>query len=172
MIVVIGILATITIIAYNGIQSRANDSKIRTAASQIQKAIQLYHINTGRQIHAGYTSTGPITAEGVCPGVTHAGGFAGAYQCSLEDVLVASGLLDESYFDSLPADSAHNQSSNNVFMFYQCGYVADNKYALYWHLASPSDADAASYDRVSAECGYSTNLRDSYGMRAGTIVQL
>ena len=44
VIVVIAILAAISIVAYNGIQDRANDSKIRSAIGQIQKAYKaLWH---------------------------------------------------------------------------------------------------------------------------------
>lgn len=47
VIVVIGILAAITIVAYNGIQQRANNTAIITAANQTIKAIQLYNAQDG-----------------------------------------------------------------------------------------------------------------------------
>lgn len=51
MIVVIGILAAITIVAYNGIQQRATNNAITSAATQSIRAIQAY-----------------IAANGVYPG--------------------------------------------------------------------------------------------------------
>lgn len=42
VIVVIGILAAITIVAFNGVQTRANNTAKSTAVSQIQKLIQSY----------------------------------------------------------------------------------------------------------------------------------
>lgn len=47
VIVVIGILAAITIVAYNGIQARANDSRRLEDASSIQKLLALYKAQNG-----------------------------------------------------------------------------------------------------------------------------
>lgn len=45
VIVIIGILAAITTVAYNGIQDRAKNTKIKNDLAQIQKAITLGRIN-------------------------------------------------------------------------------------------------------------------------------
>lgn len=42
VIVVIGILATITIVAYNGVQSRANDAAVQSDLENIAKSLQIY----------------------------------------------------------------------------------------------------------------------------------
>lgn len=47
VIVVIGILAAITIVAYNGIQARASDSRLASDVAQIQSAIDLYQADNG-----------------------------------------------------------------------------------------------------------------------------
>jgi len=47
VIVVIAILASISIVAYNGIQTRANNSKTVLAVSSWVKAIRLYNIDNG-----------------------------------------------------------------------------------------------------------------------------
>ena len=47
VIVVIGILAAIVIVAYNGVQARARDSKRVTDMAAIQKALALYKIDNG-----------------------------------------------------------------------------------------------------------------------------
>jgi general secretion pathway protein G len=47
VIVVIAILAAITIVAYNGIQSRAENTKTISAVSQWAKAIRLYEADKG-----------------------------------------------------------------------------------------------------------------------------
>lgn len=47
VIVVIGILAAITIVAYNGIQSRARDTQRISDLKSIAKAVEAYKINTG-----------------------------------------------------------------------------------------------------------------------------
>lgn len=43
VIVVIGILAAITIVAYNGIQSRARETSLRSDLTNIAKQIELFH---------------------------------------------------------------------------------------------------------------------------------
>lgn len=48
VIVVIGILAAITIVAYNGIQSRARDNGRITKIKSIAKAIEMYKVDNGR----------------------------------------------------------------------------------------------------------------------------
>lgn len=58
VVVVIGILATITIVSYNGIQDKANNTAIIDSASSIVKMIQLYATTNG-----AYPST---TSGGFC----------------------------------------------------------------------------------------------------------
>jgi general secretion pathway protein G len=58
VIVVIGILAAITIVAYSGIQQRARDS-IRTGdISSLQKALELYRVDNGIYPSVGADNTG------------------------------------------------------------------------------------------------------------------
>jgi prepilin-type N-terminal cleavage/methylation domain-containing protein len=47
VIVVIGILAAISIVAYNGVQNRANDVTIQSDLSNISKKIRLYEADMG-----------------------------------------------------------------------------------------------------------------------------
>lgn len=47
VIVVIGILAAITIVAYNGVQQRANNAKTHGALGSWVKAMNLYKIDKG-----------------------------------------------------------------------------------------------------------------------------
>lgn len=47
VIVVIGILAAITIVAYNGVQQRARDVTRTSDISGIQKALELYRVDNG-----------------------------------------------------------------------------------------------------------------------------
>lgn len=48
VIVVIGILAAITIVAYNGITKRASDTQRRSDVQSIAKALELYYIDNNR----------------------------------------------------------------------------------------------------------------------------
>lgn len=70
VIVIIGVLAAITIVAYNGIQNRARNQSMASAASQIYKGISQYVIDNGTYPASGSVScvgTGyPIDATGLC----------------------------------------------------------------------------------------------------------
>jgi general secretion pathway protein G len=57
VIVVIAILATISIVAYGGIQNRANDSTIKSDMAGIVKAIRLYEAEKG-ELPKGGSATG------------------------------------------------------------------------------------------------------------------
>lgn len=63
VIVVIGILAAITIVAYNGIQTRAAETKRETDAATYHKAIILARANTGRVLK---DITGSTWSVGSC----------------------------------------------------------------------------------------------------------
>lgn len=47
VVVVIGILATIVIVAYNGVQNESKQSKIAADLSNVQKLVELYKIQNG-----------------------------------------------------------------------------------------------------------------------------
>lgn len=47
VIVVIGILAAITVVAYNGIQNRATDTERQTDVKAMQTALEVYYIDHG-----------------------------------------------------------------------------------------------------------------------------
>jgi len=47
VIVVIGILAAITIVAYNGIQSRANDAAVQSDIKNLAKQFELFKVDKG-----------------------------------------------------------------------------------------------------------------------------
>ena len=57
VVVIIGILATITVIAYRGIQERARDDRRKTDVANIAKAMELYYSDNGRYP----TATGSTT---------------------------------------------------------------------------------------------------------------
>src|SRR5664279_2011708 len=53
VIVIIGILAAIVIVAYNGVQARARDTARKSDLAQLAKAIQLYHVDNGDYAESG-----------------------------------------------------------------------------------------------------------------------
>ena len=69
VIVVIAILAAITIVAFNGIQQRARDQRMVSAASQVYKAISLFVTDKGAYPTASISCVGigyPVDAAGLC----------------------------------------------------------------------------------------------------------
>lgn len=82
VIVIIAILAAITIVAYNGIQTRAENTKTTNSVSAYARAISIYASNGGNYPVASYTCAGKSVtrcanmqdATGACHG---AGGVDG-----------------------------------------------------------------------------------------------
>ncbi len=58
VIVVIAILAAISVVAYNGIQSRANDSAVQSDVSNLAKKILLYEAENGQYPQGGRVRSG------------------------------------------------------------------------------------------------------------------
>ena len=68
VIVVIGILAAIVIVAYNGVQTRANNTKSMAAVNSWAKAIQLYRADKGTfpTSNSCLGSTTTYNGDGTC----------------------------------------------------------------------------------------------------------
>lgn len=56
VIVIIGILAAITIVAYNGIQNRASNARVQSDIKNVQKLVENYNATNG-----SYPSTGSLS---------------------------------------------------------------------------------------------------------------
>lgn len=80
VIVVIGILAAITIVAYNGVQQRAKTTQAQTNATQAQKIAESYNaeplVNKYPAISADF-SAGPTAKLPTSLAMTKGGGLAG-----------------------------------------------------------------------------------------------
>lgn len=92
VIVVIGILAAITVVAYNGIQGRAKDSKRQADISSLQKALEVYH-----SVNGGYPA---------CTGGTYQLG-TGQQACTVATI---QGQLVPSTIGALPTDPVNSGS--------------------------------------------------------------
>lgn len=177
VIVVIAILAAISIVAYTGIQSRANDASIRSAATQIERAMRLYAVD-----HGGNLLGGSGSAVSATPGIgcTDGGGSGffgvGNYACGAENTLIERGFLPSGFTAGLPSNTYRDGINNGrqSIMLYRCTLVNGGAgvYALYWTLRSPSTQDANSFDTTRSRCGNGVNIRDTWGMRAGMVVDL
>lgn len=171
VIVVIAILASISVVAYSGIQARANDSRTINGVAQIERALKLYAANNSSTIVGGWGSTAPVGVGGCTDGSS---GFfsAGNYVCAAEETIVATGFLPAGYTASLPYNPHYGTTSSGVssVMLYPCGSAG--RYALYWSLRNPTSTDSSNIDSILSTCSNTTNIRDSWGMRAAKIIQL
>jgi type II secretion system protein G len=57
VIVIIAILATISLVAYNGVQQRARDSERQQDVAQLVKALELYYTDNGQYPAVGGSTT-------------------------------------------------------------------------------------------------------------------
>lgn len=173
VIVVIAILAAISVVAYNGVQVRANDAKMGTAANQVEKALELWSIDYGSDIKGGLGST---VASGGAPCTDGSLGFfgKGAYTCSAEESLVAAKLLPSGFSGSLPSNSYYATSGGGKYsmMLYTCTPAGAGKWVLFWTLQNPSATDSVSINSALTTCGSNVAIRDTWGMRAGKVIQL
>lgn len=173
VIVVIAILATITVVAYNGIQDRAKDVAMVTAANQVEKALQIWAFDNGSTILGGSGSTVAAGSSGCTDG---SNGFfgSGTYTCTVEDSLVAAKLLPSGFSARLPSNANYNTAAGGrlSIMLYGCSSVGAGSYALYWNLRRPTTQDSNAINSTLTSCNNSVNIRDSWGMRSAKIIQL
>lgn len=172
VIVVIGILAAITIVAYNGIQARANDSKTRSIARQIETGIKMWHADNGAHPRGGWSSTASFDGTNCGDG---SGGwiFRTAYSCTLDHLLTSKNYTPSNLGLNAPPNTRYTSSATDgrySFMFYPCN-TTTGQFALYYALQSPTAEDDASVAAVEA-AGCSGAPRVTYGMRGAKLITL
>lgn len=168
VIVVIGILAAITIVAFNGVQARANDTRMKSIASQLEKAMILWNTDSNVPPKGGWSST--VAFDGTnCSDGTGGWIYKGAYVCALEDLLLSKNLIPAGLITGAPINKGYGSPTNGrwSFMLYPCSGL--NQFALYWYLESPSANDAASLTSVES-AGCPTAPRVTYAMKAAKLI--
>ena len=113
VIIIIGILATITIISYNGIQDRAHYSREQQELSEINQAVQMYYINNDSYPLCDTSIAGSVNTYGWC-------GFGKATNFILE--------LVPKYASKIPNTDWGNDNSD-AYIYYSNG--ADYKLIRY-----------------------------------------
>lgn len=105
VIVVIAVLASITIVAYNGIQARSRDSKRIEKVKAMARALELYNVDNGRYppIHDG------SGAEGSCGSQTENWGHCDRNK-TLTDALAPYMQIDPT--------SLSNATQGNYYYYY------------------------------------------------------
>lgn len=123
VIVVIAILATITVIAYRGVQERARDDRRRSDLSTITKALELYYDDNGAY---------PI-ASGSSSSINPSW-----YSSNDASWTTFSNLLSPSVVKSVPVDPRNNghpltSAANYGYAYFSgsyCGAIAGQWYLL------------------------------------------
>lgn len=168
VIVVIGILASIVIVAYTGVQARANDTRMKSIANQLEEAILIWNVNSNAMPKGGWSSSVAFNGTNCSDGT---GGwiYSGAYTCALEDILLSKNLIPAGLILGAPINKGYGSTTNGgrSFMFYPC--TAANQMALYWYLESPTASDAASLTAVES-AGCPTSPRTTYAMKAAKLI--
>lgn len=171
VIVVIAILATITIVAYNGIQKRAQDAQIRAVASQFAKAFELWKVKSGLVTAPG-ASGSTAYSNGVCIGGS--GGWVAkeSYSCTIERILVDNNLIPSGLVQSVPAVNPYGGTPTNTLMLYGCPTTSNTtQYAMMYALNYPDTSEMTTIRNTCAGGGTYGPI-DTYGMDGGFIFNL
>ena len=148
VIVVIAILAAITVVAYNGIQNRANDSAVQSDLTAMAKRISLFHVDNGR-----YPNT---TAELNTLGIKASFSAYGTTQTYNLPYCIAA---DSSYY----AISALSKSGNKFYFSSKVGSVKS------YPSASSNDGMQTTSSCSDIEPGTTRSFIAGYGGNAWRI---
>lgn len=154
VIVVIGILAAITIVAYNGVQQGARDAERKSDLAALSKALHRYNIDNGTFAGAGSN----CGAGGNGNGWLHMD-YDGATTTlkSMEQCLIDGGYLQGQLRDPQESKGCVGTSptqSCQYYMKYECG---GGTY-LYANMEGMPDST------TDTDAGCSVNLDSNYGM--------
>jgi prepilin-type N-terminal cleavage/methylation domain-containing protein len=156
VIVVIGILAAITIVAFNGVQKRAGDTKRIDDVALIGKALTMWSINNSKtfeEMNAGYN------------GNSATGWYSAAYAGqAVNTVLIASGFLNDGVKE--PA-----KSGSRDYMLTRCGDASDNRRVVFARLDdTPTQTVAQQIQSSNCTDAYINSFVSSYGMNYARVV--
>lgn len=175
VIVVIGILASITTISYNGAQNKANDAKTSDAISKVADALRLYTLKYGTTLKGDSGSSTPLSGVACSEGGGQGFFGKGIYACTTEEMLTAAGYLPDNFSTQVPNNTYYAKTAADgrySIMIYKCTPAGTNMYSLFWTLRSPSSSDLDNLDSIMTKCGRANSIRDTYGMRAARLIQL
>ncbi len=162
VIVVIAILAAISIVAYNGVQQRARDSKRTSDIGAIVKGASLWGTDGGKTF-ADMNASGAGSAIGW---------FDARYSNSksVKEVLVDSGYLANSVQD--PINRQVGGSMASAYMIARCDDSDQTTRVILAKLEkSPSQPVAQQVGRTCTSSIY-TDYVNNYQMNYGRLIQL
>lgn len=152
VIVVIGILAAITIVAYNGLQGRARDTIRKSDLESVSQALNLYNIDNaswvGTGSGCGYNGDGSGW-------FSHVNGTS--YPKSVSNCLKEAGYIKKDITDPTGGTTS-SPTVGFSYMKYHCGTGASERVYVYAKLESMPQ------DEFSTDGTCSSTLDTSYGM--------
>lgn len=160
IIAVIGILAAISIVAYNGTQARARDADRISDLQNIADAIKLYRTKNGNDIQSG---------SGCGSGGNGQGWFnysnGGTYPASILSCLTAQGYLGATFTDPSGCTTNGGACANKgIYMKYTCTYNGQTVSIIYTRLETQDQSgQLTAFDGGANTCNSNTVVT-SYGM--------
>lgn len=160
VIVVIGILASVTLVSYNGAQAKARDVSRKNDLEHVANALSTYRTDTGNFIEAGsgcgYNNDGYgwLTYEA-----------GGGYTKSIATCLKESGHLTKTIKDPSGGNGTSLPASGYAYMKYHCGSGNAERAYLYAKLETVPQSSTATDGTCDA------TLDTSYGMNYFVVVE-
>jgi prepilin-type N-terminal cleavage/methylation domain-containing protein len=183
VIVVIGILASITLVAYTNIQKQARDTRVRDAADKVADAMQIFVAKNGHVPRGGDDSTSDIEDLTECPAEGDLYGVSffatDVYPCTVEDTLKASGYLPKDFAKDLPQNTLYSSPTDpeNLSLMVSSegsGDVATGGVVYFTQEESNAKMDAH-FESETTKCGVSSTRKQfvrDHGMRDAICIPL
>lgn len=158
VVVVVGILVAVSVIAYNGIQSRARDAQRKNDPAQLAKVTQIYAVDKGNyaEHNCGYvggssTGTGWLAYDydGMDPHLSVDG-------CLLDAGVLTKPLVDPSGRDSCDPAEAPAIGDCHAYMKISCA-------AGTWYIANLENAPKTGTETDNT-CSVGSDYDRAYGM--------
>lgn len=152
VIVVIAILAATTVVAFNGVQTRANNTKTLAAVGQYVKALQLFATNNGRYpINTTYPCLGDLNA--VCGATQYPSCFGYSsvtgQQAFIDDIRTVLGSMPELSTQQMDCNGAGGVARGG-FYYSVNGISVTVQYFLRGDVACQPPAGLGIYQRNQA----------------------
>lgn len=161
VIVVIGILAAITIVSFNGVQQKARDTKRQNDMAVISKALTIWAIQNNKDF--AQTNAGSL-------GETR-GWFDqpyGSYE-SIQSVLTNAGLLTDGVHD--PINSIGTPTFS--YLLSPCVNGVNTSRVILMHFEkAPTKTLSEQLAPYGCNSAYITNYAASYGVNTATYVEI
>jgi len=148
VIVVIAILAAITIVAYNGIQQRARDTKRKDDVTAVAKLVQMYNVDHGPLFSGSGCGSGGAGSGFL--NYTYSG-YTPIMDCLKTGTNTTANIEDDS--KSCSGDTCH------AYMIYTCNLSGQTVTYVYANLQGGTHADGQTDGTCAAswDTGYGMN---------------